>query len=105
MLNFLAPLAGFIVILLLVALDANLKHAIARQNVIAPIGFWARLGLVLDALFGRLDWLSEHLDEQGLWYIDRTIRIRRLLMLVLAVYALLCVASATSQSGAAHVGL
>jgi hypothetical protein len=97
MLNFLTLLAGFVVVLLLLALDANLKRAIARQNVLIPLGVWARLNLIFDALFGRLDWLGEHLNEQGLWHLDRTIMLRRLLVLVLAIYVLLCVASANSM--------
>jgi hypothetical protein len=97
MLIFLTLLAGFIAVLLLVALDANIKHAIARQNVVVPLGVWGRLGLIFDALFGRLDWLGEHLNEQGLWHLDRAIKLRRLLVLVLAIYMLLCVASANSM--------
>jgi hypothetical protein len=97
MLIFLTFLAGFIVVLLLVALDANLKRAIARQNVVVPLGAWGRLGLIFDALFGGLDWLGEHLNEQGLRHLDRTIKLRRLLVLVLAIYVLLCVASVTSM--------
>jgi len=41
MLNFLTLLAGVIVLLLVLALDANLKCAIAGQNVVIPLGVWA----------------------------------------------------------------
>jgi hypothetical protein len=44
------------VVLLLLVLDANLKCAIAGQNVVIPLGVWARFNLIFDALFGRLDW-------------------------------------------------
>jgi hypothetical protein len=100
MLNLLTLLAGVIVVLLLLALDANLKRAIARQNALIPLGVWARLNLIFDVLFGRLDWLGEHVNEQGLWYLDRTIKLRRLLMLVVAIYVVLAVAVASSASSA-----
>src|SRR5262245_31770995 len=97
MLTFLTLVGGLIVVLLLLALDANLKRAIARQNVVVPLGVRGRLGLVFNVPFGSLNWLREHLNEQGRWYLDRTIKLRRLLVLVLLIYLLLCIASAASM--------
>ena len=93
MLDILLLLLGLNLMMGCVVFYTNLRRAITSTNLVRPFGLSAQFRLSLNAWLGRLDWVGEHLTDQGLWHLDRAIRIRRLLAYGLAIYVVLMMAA------------